>query len=300
MEKPKTVGRPKKPKNNASIAKEGISQTPTDSDNKVEYFTENVSQFKLLFSYLEKAKCEFINMRFTPDDITIFTKDKDRISKIMVRINCADSIWYYCDSELWVSVNCSSLEKLFLTINKKQTSKMRMVIKQDDLEHLIVLLSNENKESNCRIALGLFQRDEELFSIESIINSKDTIFPVEFTLNSKEFKTIISSLKKISDVMVIEKTGDEPLQITSNKIGVQFSEIFKSDSKIDLKTNIGEDNFRAEIVISNIIALSKSIVTPSIRIMCNPGLDFIFECVGDNDSEISMSIYTVIRSVAKP
>ncbi len=155
MEKPKTVGRPKKLKNNSSITKEGISLTPTDADNKIEYLTENVAQFKLLFSYLKNHKCEFINMRFNPDGITIFTKDKDKISRILVKINCHNTIWYYCESEMWVSVNCNVLEKIFLTINKKQTSKMTMLIKQEDLEYLIILFKNEDKETNYRIKLKM-------------------------------------------------------------------------------------------------------------------------------------------------
>jgi hypothetical protein len=234
-------------------------------------------------------------MRFNPDGITIFTKDKDKISRILVKINCHNTIWYYCESEMWVSVNCNVLEKIFLTINKKQTSKMTMLIKQEDLEYLIILFKNEDKETNYRIKLSVFQDDPDLFKVESIVNTKDIVFPIEFTLNSKEFKTIISSLKKISDNMIIEKNGIEPLQITGSKIGVHFREVFNSDSKIDLKSNIGKDeSFRAEILIDNIIALSKSIVTTSVRIICKPESDFVFECLGD--SEITLSIYTVIKS----
>jgi hypothetical protein len=293
----KTVGRPKKVKNYINIKKEGISTTPVNPDNRIEYVGENIIQFKLLFTYLKNTKCEYLNFRFNKNSITIFTRDKSKISRIVIKINCENSIWYYCDEELWINVTCSVLEKVFLFIDKKNTSKMTIVIDHLDLDNMSIIFKDDelNKEIDYKIKLNIYSPDLELIESEKLICNDLVTFPIEFTLDSKEFKTIIASMKKISNTLIIEKNGEEALQIACSKLGIYQRNIFSSPHKIDLKSSVGIDEvFRAEISIDNISALSKSIVTPKIRIICKPNSDFIFQSIGGIDD---IGIFTIIKSV---
>ena len=169
----------------------GIVDEPKDPNNAIEFVFSEPLVFKTLFIYFKNLKSRDIHIRFRKTDITFFTRDHTKMSKVISHIDCRNVNWYYCNKEQYIGLNREHAEKMFTNIDKT-FFKITMVYREDDPEFLTFIFKDSElaKECHYKIDIAIIEQDEELFSVENDIPTPDNIaltYPIQFTLNSKQF-----------------------------------------------------------------------------------------------------------------
>jgi hypothetical protein len=276
----------------------GIVQEPIDAGNAIEFVFSDPLVFKTLFIYFKNLKSRDIHIRFRATDITFFTRDHTKMSKVISHIDCRNVNWYYCRKEQWIGLNREHAEKMFTNIDKT-FFKITMVYREDDPDYLCFIFKDSelSKECHYKIDIAIIEHDDELFNAENDIPSAENAFqlyPVQFTLNSKQFKKTISDASSYSEIINIEKTPGYPLQITYNKVNITYREVYMDPDKIKLVSNISTgQNFKCKIRLSNIKSLASSMVTDNVSIMASDKHDVLLRSVID---EKILIIYTFVTS----
>lgn len=277
----------------------GIVNEPFDPSNAIEFVFSDPLVFKTLFIYFKNLKSKEIHVRFRETDITFFTRDQDKYSKVISHIDCRNVNWYYCQKEQWIGLNRDHAEKMFTNIDKT-FFKITMVYRHDDPDNLCFIFKDSelSKECHYKIDVAIIDPDEELFSAENDIPGEHAteLYPIQFTLNSKQFKKTISDASSYSDKINIEKTAGHPLQLTYNKVHITYREVYLDEEKIKLINDIKDgQNFKCTIRLSNIKSLASSMVTDNVTIMASDAHDILLRSVID---EKVLIIYTFVSNSA--
>lgn len=279
-------GRPPSKPPAPSLDKKGVVNLPKDSNNRLEFVYSDPSIFKSLFVYFKNIKAREIHLRCSPDGLTFFARDHSKTSRIFATIPGEHVNWYYCESTFWLGINRDNIEKIFSSIDKT-FFKIVLIQTHDDHNSLIIIFKDSEieKECNYKIILSSYSEDEDLYDAENVI--KNDGFLIEFTLTAKQFKKTINDASNYSETITFEKISENPLQLTYAKSNIVYSEIYRSDDKIFLKSNVGENStFRATVKLNNIKSLASSMVTDEIRILCRSDEDILFRSVIDTKSLI--------------
>jgi hypothetical protein len=270
-------GRPKLAPATPELKIEGVVDTPDDAANRAEFLYRDPTTFKDLFNYFKNIKARNIHIFFRKAQIAFMTRDHSRSSRVIAYIDCTKTNWYYCAEEFRIGINLDNYEKLFCSIGKSEY-KITFICRHDDHENITILLkdSEVGKEHASKMKLSDFEPDEELFEAEECLDIVN--FPLEFTVNSKSFKSDIANASDFSDFMTIEKVGNYPLQYTYNKVNVGvFSVTFDDSEKIKLRSDVEADCvFKCKLKLSHTRAIAKSLVTNNITILCKETEDILF------------------------
>lgn len=265
----------------------GIVAEPLNPDHSIEFVFSDPLVFKTLFIYFKNLKSRDIHIRFRPTDITFFTRDHTKMSKIISHIDCKKVNWYFCRQEYWIGLNREHAEKMFTNIDKT-FFKITMVFRDDEPEHLSFIFKDSELSKECRykIDVAIIEQDEELFNAENDIPGSDNsleLYPVQFTLNSKQFKKTISDASSYSEIINIEKSNTVPLQITYDKVNIRYREVYMDSEKIKLKSGLRDGcAFKCMIRLSNIKSLASSMVTDNVTIMASDKQDILLRSVIDD------------------
>lgn len=264
------------------IDKKGVVNESKDSNNRLEFIYSDPSIFKSLFIYFKNIKAREIHLRCSPTGLTFFTRDHSKTSRICATIPGKHINWYFCEDTFWIGINRDNVEKIFASIDK---TFFTIVIIQtiDDPNSLLIIFKDSEIEKECsyKIVLSSFNEDEELYESESLIKNNDYL--IEFTLTAKQFKKTINDAFNYSETITFEKISNNPLQLNYAKSNIVYNEIYKSDEKIMLKSNLQLNNtFRATIKINHIKSLASSMVTDEIKILCRPDEDILFQSIIDS------------------
>ncbi len=297
-------GRPPSKQPPPPLEKHGIVDCPADSENKIEFAYSNPTIFKTLFTYFKNLKAELVHLRFSKRGITFFTQDLHKTSRIVAHIDCEQVNWYYCDvEECWLGINCKDVEKIFASIDKT-FFKITITHPHDDPDSLLFIFKDPDIDKECiyKIALPKIEPNHTLYEAEKIIAPEllDKSFPLSFQLSAKQFKRSITDAVAFSKFLTIEKISKHPLQFTYMTNGTSYNEVYRSESKINLVSNIADGaSFRCKIDISNIKTLSTSMVTESVRIYCRETDDILFRFSLDGKTLIVNTITTVAKNNAR-
>ena len=153
---------------------------------------------------------------------------------------------------------------------------------------LLGLPLSDINSTKCRykIDVAIIEQDEELFNAENDIPGSDNsleLYPVQFTLNSKQFKKTISDASSYSEIINIEKSNTVPLQITYDKVNIRYREVYMDSEKIKLKSGLRDGcAFKCMIRLSNIKSLASSMVTDNVTIMASDKQDILLRSVIDD------------------
>lgn len=103
---------------------------------------------------------------------------------------------------------------------------------------------------------------------ENEVNNEDADYPLKFRLSSKHFKNRINNIKQISKTVIIEKKGNDPLQITFDKERkIDGAGIYPNSDKIDLKWTLGDNAIlRVAVPIDYIKPFSDSNIGEQVHI----------------------------------
>ena len=266
--------------------KYGIVDSPKDGSNVLELAHDNPMVFKSLFTYFKNIKTKELHLRCDDVGITFFTRDRLKNSRIVAQVAGKHVNWYYCGQLKWLALNCDNVEKMFATIDK---TFFKIMINQtiDDPNTITFIFKNAELDKDCvyKVGLSMYTPDIELYEAESALSpeSLKSKFPIEFTLTAKQFKKTITDAGGINDKITFEKVGDYPFRITYTKESIVYNEIYKSDSKINLRSDIPPDgSLYCTVTIDNIRSLANSMVTDDIKIFCRESEDILFRSAIDS------------------
>jgi hypothetical protein len=279
-------GRPPSKPPAPSLDKKGIVNEPKNPDNRLEFVYSDPSIFKSLFIYFKNIKAREIHLRCSPSGLTFFARDHSKTSRIFANISGEHVNWYYCESVFWLGINRDNIEKIFSSIDKT-FFKIVIIQTKDDHNSLSIIFKDSEieKECNYKIILSSYNEDEELYESEKIVNND--LFLIEFNLTAKQFKKTVNDAANYSETITFEKISHNPLQLTYAKSNIIYTEVYKSDEKILLKSNIEPNStFRATIKLNNVKSLASSMVTDEIKILCRSDEDILFKSVIDSKSLI--------------
>lgn len=276
------------------IDKKGVVNTPWDNNNRLEFIYNNPLIFKSLFTYFKNIKARDIHIKCTPTEMTFFTRDHLKSSKIFAIISCNQINWYYCKETFWIRLNRDNVEKIFSSIDK---TFFKIIIIQtiDDNNSLLIIFKDSSLDKECsyKIVLSSYMEDNDLYNSEDFLNDSNSL--IEFVLSARQFKKTIIDASNYSDIITFEKIGDEPLQLNYVRSNIIYNEVYKSDEKIKLKSSIGYNNtFRAVIKLNNIKSLASSMLTNEIYIYCKPDESILFKSVIDLNT---ISINTLTKLI---
>jgi len=263
----------------------GIVTSPLDPDNRLEFAYGDPTIFKLLFTYFKNIKARDIHLRCSPDGITFFTRDRSKVSRVVAHIAGKHVNWHYCDGVYWSRINRENVEKMFASIDKT-FFKITITQSHDDPNSLTFVFKDAEIDKECiyKITLSTYAPDADLYDTERML-SPDAIafnFPIEFTLSARQFKKSINDASSYSDVVTFEKIGKHPLQLTYAKSNMVYNEVYRTESKINLRTIIPDGvTFRSTIKIANVKSLASSMVTDDVRILCRETGDILFRSAID-------------------
>lgn len=263
------------------IDKKGIVNSSQDPNNKLEFIYSDPNIFKSLFVYFKNIKAREIHLRCSPSGLTFFTRDHSKSSRICATILGEHVNWYYCEGTYWLGINRDNVEKIFSSIDKT-FFKIVIIQTHDDPNSLLIIFKNSDIDKECsyKIVLSSYNPDDDLYDSENLIKNDNYI--LEFTLTSKQFKKTINDTSNYSETITFEKIGNNPLQLMYIKSNIVYTETYKSDEKIMLKSNLQSNNtFRATIKINNIKSLASSMVTDEIKICCRVDEDILFKSTID-------------------
>jgi hypothetical protein len=153
-----------------------------------------------------------VELAFGATTFSISALDHLGKSVIVVTFDCAMLSTYYCEAPLKLWIKRANLDKVASSITK---ASLRMTILLLDREKNLVriLIKNGDMNSDDWFDIETFQKPGP--ADLSIEDSAD--YPIKFRLDSKHFKIIVNMARRIGQLLIIKKRGDEPLQISSDR-----------------------------------------------------------------------------------
>lgn len=287
-------GRPPKKQPAPPLDKNGIVEAPDDVDNRFELVYEDPMMLKSLFAFFKNIKSPDIHIRCRPEGVTFFARDTARTCRVVGNLPGESMNHYYCGKTFWMGLNRESVERIFSGIDRS-FFKVTLLCREDDTEELCIIFKDAELEKEChyRVTLSTLERDEDLYAAEQMTTEEaQRESPIEFRLSSKQFKKSVSDAKHHSDTITFEKLGLLPLQLTYNRVGIAYREVYRSSEKIGLRSAVEDGTtFRCTAAISNIHSLASAMVTDDVRIFCRAEGDLHFR------SEISALVMDTFANV---
>lgn len=169
--------------------------------------TVRSSAIRILFESLKEILTD-VNIIFSKDHVKISSMDGSKISMVHLKLNTCEFEHYYCENDLSLGVNITSLFKLIKTVNNSDT--LSFFVEKTNPSKLNIRIQNADKITTYR------------YQLLEIDNAEFTIQPKEFdftiTMPSGDFQKICRDMnnmgadkveiKSINDKLVFSCTGD--------------------------------------------------------------------------------------------
>ena len=253
----------------------------------MEMVYDNPDMWKKIFTALTNMSVDTVRIRFNLDGIVMIATDHTGKCEIFVEIFGKELSRYYCESPFEISVNQSNLKKIVGTIKTNHVSiscianpfikckKFRMVLHY----------KTPKTETWQTYNLDCEQPSEYKGTIFEDLKFEDE-YPLQFTFDSKYWKTCVSDWMKFATSIKIEKLPPYPLTFRytfENKKGNQFMECVENEH-MNLKCDIDEgDMFAVSVLLHNIKAIANSTVAEDVIISAHEERKLIFTSLLDQD-----------------
>jgi hypothetical protein len=287
-------GRPPKKQYPPPLRRDGVVESPTDANHRLEFVYEDPSMIKSLFLYFKNLKSVDIHIRCTPEGLSFFTRDAAKMCRVVAEIPGTSLNHYYCDTAFWLGLNRENVERIFSSIDKS-FFKVTILHRHDDPDNLNILFKDPeiDKECSYRVTVSSVEVDEDLLAAEAHTTPAALkAFPVEFQLTSKQFKKTVTDVSHFSDVLCFSKLGGHPLQLTFNNVGLAYSEVYRNPEKINLRSEVKDGEiFHCTVSVANVKSLAAAMVTDTVRIFCRENDDLLFR------SEIDAMVVSTLTRI---
>ena len=273
--KKKKPGRPRKFPIKNSIKKTGISTTPLNSENVVEFVYDTPITLKKVFTLFKSMYITELCIEFKKETLEMTTVDHLKKSFIKVIIHGKCTNFYYCGEVIKIYVNPNNIEKIIQVLDKNYTS-IAFVLKSTSSRSILNIIYKNDVEIDEFREIDLIKPNSG-FIIPSF---SDEGYPIKFTLPCKYFKKLVSDTGVFADILTIEKIGKHPLMFihTSNDKSVKTRHIVQSDKSINLVSTLSDEEiFSSSVHIEYIKPLSSSILSENISISADNNKNIIFK-----------------------
>lgn len=248
-------GRPRKKPVKEPPKKRGILDKPSSPDNLVELTYEKPANIKKLCSYWKSLSAEKIIFSFTPERLTLYTSNYKETNDVKVTCEGKRMDSYYCPAQGFeIKILFANLELFMQKLDKSY-------------EKISFIITNKNQGKFLNIILNNDIQIPEYFEVDIIMDAVprkkyETIFdekvayPLEFKLQGKHFKKLISDTKNFENYWTIEQYGPTANLIFAYKSSngqVRAKVVPKSLKDISLKSTIKEGEiFSVSVFVNNI------------------------------------------------
>lgn len=292
----KRPGRPRKVVDRPSIPREGLVKLPqqyellkdTGEVNIVELLYDKPAMFKKIFNLFHSMGAESIRLKFDLDGIKLYSTDHVGKSHIYVEILGKRMNRYYCDHAYEVGISSSNFKKIMQTLNKDNSKIQLCVQKMYENSKVQLALYNDIVDESSVYDNDIDHVDPFDWTILAKKLSDEANYPVKFELPFTYFKRKVGYCKVLSEIIRIEKNGDEDLKLSytyTDKRG-EHSTNFKSPAKINLRSKVKPmEIFSTSVYIEHIKALSASLIAETIHISADKEKDLIFTALLDEDED---------------
>jgi hypothetical protein len=254
--KKKKPGRPRKNNANAPIEVHGIMDAPVNEGDVLEMVYSNPQMFKKIFGLLKAFDVSEVEMNFDPAGVRMVTKDFLKKSTIYTVIDGRCMNLYYCKGPVRICVKRENLEKILSTLGKNHY-KITFLLKENWRSKMYMIIKDSEYNNDDTYEIDVVYKPED--TLQNVADD-DTNYPIKFHVSSKHFKTRINNIKKLSQNFTIQKTGDEPLQFTYDKIQkVNWTGTYNDSTRINLVSKLNEEDiFSVSVCIDYIKPFSNS------------------------------------------
>lgn len=280
----KGPGRPRKTPKKEPLVRKGISKTPTNSDDHVEFLYDQPVLLKKIFQFFKSLAAAQIQIMFRPKDIIFYAEDHHKKSKIRIRIDATKLNYYYCKSALEIGVASKDLELILNKVDKEYSSVAILSSVGSTQRSITLVLENDIQIDEIH-TIDLIGQYNKMENEEDFIDENYTI---KFQLPSKYFKKTIGDIKTMSSQLSItQEDMESPLvfeYLTSNK-KIQSKHTVKDSNKIKLASELSSgESFRVDIKIDYIKPISAAQIADDVIIMTDENKAFMTKAYIDNEA----------------
>lgn len=272
-------GRPPNKKKNPAIPHCGVQASPKIDGNLIEFSSDCPGIFKTIFTFIKLIKIPEIHMKFTPNSFKIFGRDHTGNSICVVQIDCSNAIWYYCKQDYTLFFDTQIITSVIKKMNKDdlKISFLYKSIYEGEKFMIVQTLNSGPKNESfitllpacCETNLDDLYDKERYFEIE---NTQED-FDLNFSIDKKSFKTLVSNAEKDRSIIVNAVKG--------TRITINYDTPDKQQKmEIPLKEGQLKDAYcRTVISVQTLKHIPKSVLNDKepITIYCNTDNVTIFE-----------------------
>jgi Proliferating cell nuclear antigen, N-terminal domain len=305
-------GRPRKNKETHKLPKLGVVDEPTNVEiydpndpekdltkkNKIpnpdprtiyvmEMIYDNPDMWKKIFTVLTNLSVSTVRIQFNLDGITIIAMDHNQKCEIYVEIFGKELSRYYCEESFEISVNQENMKKIVSTIKTTHVSIAFTANTDIKCKKFRTILHHKTAKMETWQTYNLDCEQAKTYkgTIFEDLKCEDE-YPLEFTFESKYWKTCVGDWMKLADVIKIEIEPPCPLTFKhtfDDKKGNQVMDVVETDY-MNLKCEIEEgDVFAVSILLDNIKAIANSNAADDITISAHEDKKIIFTALLDQD-----------------
>lgn len=236
VEPKRRPGRPSKVKKVDKSDIKGIISAPVNPANIVEFANDHAVVFKKLFKLFKSYNVSVITFDFQEKQFNIIGEDHKRQCLLFVRFNCENTRSYYVKEPLQVNVEHAQLATIF-DLGSQNQYIVTFELQEDYRSRLGISIEQKNNGSVTNYKLGA-TADVEVFEYP------DTVYPLTFTLNARDFKVDVAQYCKTSKKITIQREGQGPLRFIT-KMGdgnVSSSKEYRDMEKINTQSDMDDDD----------------------------------------------------------
>jgi hypothetical protein len=262
----KKPGRPRKKLPAAPAIIHGIVDKPANKDDIIELVYCNPTIFKKFLQLYKQFKVSELEMMFDGAGLRIVAKDHLNKSTIYSVIDGKCMNLYYCGQPIRVCVKRDNLERVLGTLGKNH-SKITFILKENYRSTMYVIVKDTEYNRDDSYELDVVFKPENTARDDRKIDV-DKDYPIKLKLSSKHFKTLVNNVKRLSPVLTLQKSGEEPVQFTFAKAQrVNWIGVYNDSSRIDLKSNIQEGEiFSVSVNVEYIHPFSNSNIGDEVHV----------------------------------
>lgn len=267
-------GRPSKAPPVPVFKRVGITETPHDKEHLIEMAWDDPQTFRNIFQFFQKLKAESLELRFSPNDIYIYSEDGKCVMKLMAVLFGPSMLWYYCRSEFSFVLNRVDVDRAFNAIDRN-FSRIRIFYKATEPKVLFFELVNDTIDRRTTFPIEVLQFEHTSGQWEELNDFASKEEPlrgagVSWTLSQKDFKKSCSMANSYSSLLRVEKSHKGCLKISYKGVGFsEFVEKYKSGSKINLQSSVPSDSLLVvNYSTGSLLALASAFPTESVSIFC--------------------------------
>jgi len=290
---PKRRGRPptkntKPAKPKPSTKKEGIVVTPSHAEHTMELLHDDPDLFKSIFTLFHKYGSPHLSIAFYPTYVRFFSASHNEQATIIVDVRGEDISHYYCKAFMQVNIDDQQIAVAMGAIRSGH-SQFVMLMGDPKLDpKLVVVLTYYKSKRTDQITLYPMGQVKDQVGIDLT----DADYPIKFALDTSEFKELLTDISSISNTLTIQKTGNDPLSISTkceNKIARLSSYVDEKEIGL-VSTVLPTQTFQSSISIENVKPLIASNIGEVISVSAHIEKGIIFRTQSSTICNVSVAI----------